>query len=62
MNLFFVVRTDVAKGDGLQRVFGAFDTGAEAEAFMTSIQVALRGEFAVYEGHPVVVSEGDQVQ
>lgn len=51
--MFFVVRTDVTAQDGLQRVFGAFDTRAAAEAFMASLQAHMRGEFAVYEGHPV---------
>lgn len=51
--MFFVVRTDVTAQDGSQRVFGAFDTRAEAEAFMSSLTARLRGEFAVYEGRPV---------
>lgn len=51
--MFFVVRTDVTAQDGLQRVFGAWDTREEAERFMTSLQAHMRGEFAVFEGHPV---------
>ncbi|UPJ65236.1 hypothetical protein [Bradyrhizobium sp. 191] len=51
--MFFVVRTDVSAQDGLQRVFGAFDTQLEAERFMAGLQAHMRGEFAVFEGHPV---------
>ncbi|MBR0962246.1 hypothetical protein [Bradyrhizobium japonicum] len=51
--MFFVVRTDVSAQDGMQRVFGAFDTRAEAERFMVTLQAHMRGEFAVYEASKV---------
>jgi hypothetical protein len=51
--VFFVVRTDVTAQDGMQRVFGAFNTRTEAEFFMAGLAAHMRGEFAVYEGHPV---------
>lgn len=50
--LFFVVRTDVKADDGMQRVFGAYDTREQADAFMTQLREHMRGTFAVYEGHP----------
>ncbi|MCK1684239.1 hypothetical protein IVA87_33855 [Bradyrhizobium sp. 147] len=53
MTLFFVARTDAGAQDGMQRVFGAFDTRAEAEAFMAGLQAYMRGEFAIYDGQPV---------
>jgi hypothetical protein len=51
--MFFVVRTDVSAQDGLQRVFGAFDTRGEAESFAVQLRDHMQGTFAVYEGHPV---------
>lgn len=50
---FFVVRTDVTAQDGLQRVFGMWDTREEAERYMVSLAAHMRGDFAVFEGSPV---------
>lgn len=50
--LYFVVRTDVTSQGGMQRVFGVWDTQAEAERFMADLQAHMRGEFAVYRGVP----------
>lgn len=51
--LYFVVRTDATAQDGVQRVFGVWDTQSEAERFLVDLQVHMRGEFAVYVGEPV---------
>lgn len=48
--LYFVVRTDVTAEDGLQRVFGVFDTQPDAERFIVALRQRMRGEFAVYQG------------
>lgn len=50
--LYFVVRTDVTAKDGLQRVFGVFDTRPEADAFCDDMRNVRRGDFAVFEGSP----------
>lgn len=51
--LYFVVRTDVSAGMGEQRVFGVFDTEAEAMNFGRSIVTRRMGEFAVFEGSSI---------
>lgn len=52
MTLYFVVRTDVTAGDGLQRVFGCCDTKLSAETFAAELRGHMVGVFAVYEGVP----------
>lgn len=49
---FFVVRTDVTAADGLQRVFGMYDTRPEADAFIVTLQAHMVGVFAVWIGSP----------
>lgn len=48
--MYFVGRTDVAQGDGEQRVFGAFDTEDDAAAFGVQIASVRPGDFAVFKG------------
>jgi hypothetical protein len=48
--LYFVVRADVTKGDGAQRVFGCFDTSAEAARFIVNDLGHLKGVFKVFCG------------
>lgn len=52
MTLYFVVRTDVSSDSGSQRVFGAYDTEAEAAAQASRLRGQILGRFAVYKGSP----------
>lgn len=52
MTLYFVVRTDVSKDDGAQRVFGAHESLAEAEAQIAFLKSRAVGKFKVYKGSP----------
>ena len=48
--LYFVVRTDVDKDSGLQRVFGCGDTWDEADTLRAQLASTMRGVFAVFGG------------
>lgn len=48
--LYFVVRTDVDKDSGSQRVFGAFDTTEEARDLIANTLSHLKGDFKVFGG------------
>lgn len=52
--MFFVVRTDADQDSGLQRVFAAYDTEADAVAAGAMIAAMHAGEFAVFSGDMVV--------
>lgn len=52
MTLYFVVRTDVTASEGLQRVFGVYDSADAASDFIVELQARYVGTFAVYQGSP----------
>lgn len=53
MILYFVVRTDVSKDSGMQRLFDAYDTAEEAEARRLYLASRMIGTFKVFEGKEV---------
>ena len=53
MTLYFVVRTDVSKDSGAQRVFDALDTVEEAEARREYLAARMIGTFKVFEGQEI---------
>jgi len=50
MKLYFVVRTNVSKDSGEQRVFDACDSAEEAEARRAYLAARMIGTFRVFEG------------
>jgi hypothetical protein len=53
MTLYFVVRTDVSKDSGSQRVFDALDTAEEAEARRAYLASRMIGTFRVFQGQEI---------
>ncbi|WP_166295336.1 hypothetical protein [Bradyrhizobium sp. 2S1] len=52
--LYFVARTDVTGDEGLQRVFGVFDTEDLAAAAGTEIAASHHGQFKVFRARAVL--------
>jgi hypothetical protein len=51
--LYFVVRTDVGRDSGQQRVFACCDTFEEAVGFIETSLGHLKGDYKVFEGEQV---------